>query len=61
MVKSSVFQANDMTSRDPKKLCVALQTPTNVLESLPKTIVSPRSKQNDRTTSQTISKDTNAS
>ena len=49
-----------MTSRGPKKFCVALHTPTNVLETLHKTIVSPGSKQNDRTMSQTISEDQNA-
>ena len=61
MVKSIVFQVNDMTSRGPKTFCVALQTPTNMLKSLHKTIVSLRSKQNDRKTSQTISEDQNAS
>ena len=60
MVKCSVFQVSDMTSIGPKKFYVGLQTPTNVLESLPKTIVSPASKQNDRTASQNISEDQNA-
>ena len=49
MVKSSVFQVNDMTSRGPKNLCVALHTSTNVLETLLETIVSFKIKQCDRT------------